>query len=30
VECEMPVEVTWQDITEEFCLPKFQPRSQTI
>jgi uncharacterized protein len=30
VECEMPVEVTWQDITEEFSLPKFQPRSQTI
>jgi uncharacterized OB-fold protein len=28
VRCEMPVEVTWQDITEEFSLPKFKPRSQ--
>jgi len=25
VKCEMPVEVTWEDITEEFSLPKFQP-----
>jgi len=30
VRCEMPVEVMWQDITEEFSLPKFKPRSQTI
>lgn len=30
VRCEMPVEVTWQDITGEFSLPKFKPRSQTI
>jgi len=21
----MPVEVTWEDITEEFSLPKFKP-----
>jgi len=28
VKCEMPVEVTWQDISEEFSLPKFKPRSQ--
>ena len=25
VECDMPVEVTWEDITEEFSLPKFKP-----
>ena len=25
VECEMLVEVTWEDITEEFSLPKFRP-----
>lgn len=25
VRCEMPVEVTWEDITEEFSLPKFKP-----
>ena len=25
VKCEMPVEVTWEDITEEFSLPKFRP-----
>ncbi|MGB9628742.1 MAG: Zn-ribbon domain-containing OB-fold protein [Thermodesulfobacteriota bacterium] len=25
VTCEMPVEVTWEDITEEFSLPKFRP-----
>jgi uncharacterized OB-fold protein len=25
VKCEMPVEVTWEDITEEFSLPKFKP-----
>jgi len=30
VRCEMPVEVTWQDITGEFSLPEFKPRSQTI
>lgn len=27
VRCDMPVEVTWEDITEEFSLPKFQPSS---
>jgi len=27
VKCEMPVEVTWKDITEEFSLPKFKPCS---
>jgi hypothetical protein len=21
----MPVEVTWEDVTEEYSLPKFQP-----
>jgi uncharacterized OB-fold protein len=25
VKCEMVVEVTWEDITEEFSLPKFKP-----
>jgi uncharacterized OB-fold protein len=25
VRCEMLVEVTWEDITEEFSLPKFKP-----
>ena len=25
VRCDMPVEVTWEDITEEFTLPKFKP-----
>jgi uncharacterized OB-fold protein len=25
VECDMPVEVVWEDITEEFSLPKFKP-----
>jgi uncharacterized OB-fold protein len=25
VRCDMPVEVTWDDITEEFSLPKFMP-----
>lgn len=25
VRCEMPVEVIWDDITEEFSLPKFRP-----
>jgi uncharacterized OB-fold protein len=27
VECDMSVEVTWEDITEEFSLPKFKPIS---
>ena len=27
VMCEMPVEVIWEDVTEEFSLPRFQPRS---
>ena len=25
VECDMPVEVVWENITEEFSLPKFKP-----
>ena len=25
--CEMTVEVSWEDITEEFSLPKFKPSS---
>jgi uncharacterized OB-fold protein len=25
VRCDMPVEVAWEDITEEFSLPKFKP-----
>ena len=25
VSCEMPVDVSWEDITEEFSLPKFRP-----
>jgi uncharacterized OB-fold protein len=27
VKCDMPVEVTWEDITEECSLPKFKPHS---
>ena len=27
VRCDMPVEVIWEDITEEFSLPKFKPIS---
>ena len=27
VRCDMAVEVTWEDITEEFSLPKFKPES---
>ena len=26
VHCDMPVEVSWEDISEEFSLPKFKPR----
>ena len=25
ISCEMPVDVVWEDITEEFSLPKFRP-----
>jgi len=25
IKCDMPVEVLWEDITEEFSLPKFKP-----
>ena len=25
VKCDMTVELTWEDVTEEFSLPKFQP-----
>lgn len=25
VKCEMPVEVVWIDVSEEFSLPKFEP-----
>jgi uncharacterized OB-fold protein len=25
VKCDMPVEVTWEDITADFSLPKFRP-----
>ena len=27
VQCDMPVEVSWEDVTDEFCLPKFKPAS---
>lgn len=27
IECDLPVEVVWEDITEEFSLPRFRPRS---
>lgn len=27
VHCDMPVEVIWDDITDEFSLPKFKPAS---
>ena len=26
VHCDMPVEVSWEDINEEFSLPKFKPQ----
>ena len=25
VTCDMPVELTWDDVTEDFSLPKFRP-----
>ena len=25
LECEMPVQVIWDDVSDEFSLPKFQP-----
>ena len=25
IKCEMPVEVVWEDVTEEFTIPKFKP-----
>lgn len=25
ISCDMPVRVTWEDITDEFSLPKFKP-----
>ncbi|HIE17640.1 MAG TPA: Zn-ribbon domain-containing OB-fold protein [Dehalococcoidia bacterium] len=28
VKCDMPVEVVWEDITEEFTLPKFRIATQ--
>jgi hypothetical protein len=27
VKCDMPVEVTWENISKEFSLPKFKPTS---
>jgi len=27
VRCDMPVEVLWEDVTDEFSLPKFKPSS---
>jgi len=30
VTCDMQVEVTWEDITEEFSLPKFRKVSEII
>jgi len=29
VRCDMPVEVVWDDVTDEFSLPKFRPTSGT-
>ncbi len=28
IHCDMPVEVTFEDITEEITLPKFKPSNQ--
>ncbi|MFP3927779.1 MAG: Zn-ribbon domain-containing OB-fold protein [Desulfobacteraceae bacterium] len=28
VRCGMPVEVVWEDVTDEFSLPKFRPSRQ--
>ncbi len=25
IECDMPVEVTWENITDDFSLPRFKP-----
>lgn len=25
IECDMPVQVVWENVTEEFSLPKFKP-----
>jgi len=25
VRCDMPVEIAWEDVTDEFSLPKFRP-----
>lgn len=27
VRCDMPVEIAWEDVTDEFSLPKFRPAS---
>ena len=27
VRCDMPVKVAWEDVTDEFSLPKFKPAS---
>jgi uncharacterized OB-fold protein len=27
IECDMPVELVWEDVTQEFSLPKFKPIS---
>ncbi len=27
--CDMPVEVVFEDITDEIALPKFRPRKET-
>ena len=27
VHCDMPVEVVWEDVNEEFSLPKFKPNN---
>lgn len=29
VKCDMPVEVTWEDIAEGFSLPRFKPLSRS-
>ena len=29
IHCGMPVEVTWEDVSKEFSLPKFMPTPST-
>ena len=30
VKCEMPVEVVWEEVTDEITLPKFRPAPENV